>query len=67
MALEQVTHDYVIDSLGRLHTKVDVLLDRTATHDKQISAIQRRQWMAMPVIALMATFVTTKLKTLFGL
>ena len=36
-------------TIGSLHAKVDILLERGASHDERITALEKRQWIGAGV------------------
>lgn len=47
-------------AMGRVESKVDLLLSREAAHDTRISALEKRVWWATGAGALI-TFIATKI------
>ena len=53
--------------LGRIDAKVDILLERTAGHDRSIKALERRQWFQTGAIAACVALIAPKLKMMLGI
>lgn len=47
-------------SMGRVEAKIDLLLSRSDTHDKRISAVEKKVWWSSGVGAVLA-FIATKI------
>lgn len=49
-------------SLGRVESKVDILLERTGAYEKRIGAIEKKVWWSSGAAAIVA-FIATRIHT----
>lgn len=47
-------------AMGRVEAKIDLLLDRTETHDQRIAAVEKKVWYGSGIAAAL-TFIATKI------
>lgn len=47
-------------AMGRVEAKVDLLIERTGSYDKRISAVERKMWWSSGAAAVIA-FITTNI------
>ncbi len=45
-------------AMGRVEAKVDLLIERTGTYDKRISAVEKRVWWSSGAAAVVAYIAT---------
>lgn len=60
-------HLTLLTLLGSIDGKVNILVERSASHDRRISSVERRQWFSSGAIAFAVAMLVPQFKAMFGL
>lgn len=61
------TEATLLQKVGSIDAKVEVLLQHAEKHDKRVTSIERKMWWSSGAVGAVAAIVVPKLRTVFGI